>query len=276
MPFHEAGSLKYFTFDCFDRQDLIQGIFTRHGGISPAPWASLNLGGTVGDEREHVVENRRRIFEVFDRQVESIYDPWQVHGTEVICVQAPRPLDQPHQKADAILTDRPEITLFMRFADCVPIVLYDPVKRVIGLVHAGWRGTVTGAAAAAVHSMVSNYGCAVGNIQAGIGPSICMNHYQVGDEVVTAAREHFGSVDAGRVLWKKNEMYHLDLWQANQLVLENCGVKQIEQSRVCTYCDNQNWYSHRAEQGKTGRFAAILGLKNHEVGHDDSFVHDPA
>jgi copper oxidase (laccase) domain-containing protein len=150
MPFHQAGVLRYFTFDLFDQHGLIHGLFTRHGGVSPAPWDSLNLGGTVGDERANVIENRRRLFEALDRPVESIFDSWQVHGREVICVDRPRPLDAPHPKADAILTDRPEITLFMRFADCVPILLYDPVRRVAGMVHAGWQGTVSFAAAAAV------------------------------------------------------------------------------------------------------------------------------
>jgi polyphenol oxidase len=269
MPFREAGSLKYFYFDSFDRADLVQGIYTRHGGVSPAPWASLNLGGTVGDERENVVENRQRIFESCSRPVESIYDPWQVHGTDVICVEKPRPLTSPHQKADVILTNRVEVTLLMRFADCVPIALYDPVKQVIGLVHAGWRGTIAGTAAAAVQSMVSHYQCEAQNILAGIGPSICVDHYQVGEEVVTAVRENFGDIDAEKVLWKNNGSYHFDLWRANQIVLEKSGVWQIEQAGICSYCCNDDWYSHRAENGKTGRFGAILGLKEKWVGNDD-------
>jgi polyphenol oxidase len=267
MPFREAGSLKYHYFSTFDRDELVQGIFSRHGGVSPAPWASLNLGGTVGDERDHVVENRRRIFEVFDRPVESIYDSWQVHGTEVICVEQARPLTSPHLKADGILTNREDVTLFMRFADCVPIALYDPIKRVIGLVHAGWRGTVARAAAEAVNSMAAHYGCLPNNILAGIGPSICMNHYQVGEDVISAAQEAFGA-EAGDVLWKKNGSHHFDLWRANELVLEKSGVQTIEQARICTYCNNEDWYSHRAEQGKTGRFGAILGLKNLGVEND--------
>jgi YfiH family protein len=259
MPFREAGGLRYFTFDSFDRKPLLHGVFTRLGGVSPAPWASLNLGGTVGDSREHVVENRRRIFEQAGRPVESLFDAWQVHGTQVLCVDRPRPLDQAHEKADAILTDRPEITLLMRFADCVPILLYDPVQRVAGLVHAGWRGTVDRAARAAVERMAARYGTAPGDIMAGIGPSICVEHYQVGREVEDAARAVFGA-QAGAVLWQKNGSAHFDLWQANQIVLESCGVRQIEQSGQCTFCHNEEWYSHRAEKGQTGRFGALLAL----------------
>ncbi len=259
MPFHEAGTLRYFTFDLFDRHQLLHGIFTRLGGVSPAPWASLNLGGTVGDSRDHVVENRRRIFEHFGRPVETLFDAWQVHGIQVLCVDRPRPLDQPHEKADGILTDCPEITLMMRFADCVPIYLYDPTKRVIGLVHAGWRGTVNRVVAAAVGQMISRYGTTPADILAGIGPSICVEHYPVGKEVEDAAHAGFGQ-KTGQVIWRKNGAVHFDLWRANQIVLEECGVRQIEQSGQCTFCNNEEWYSHRAEKGQTGRFGALLAL----------------
>lgn len=260
MPYQEVGQLKYYSFELFNREDLVHGIFTRHGGVSPAPWASLNLGGTVGDARANVVENRRLIFDLVGRPVETIYDPWQVHGTDVVCVEAPRSLEGEHTKADAILTDKTDITLFMRFADCVPIFLFDQVKKVAGMVHAGWRGTVTGTAEAAIHRMVTHYQSDPANILAGIGPSICLKHYQVGEEVAAAAARAFGK-DARQVLWTKNGSSYFDLWTANRLVLERCGVQKIEQANICTYCYNTDWYSHRAEKGKTGRFGALLAIK---------------
>lgn len=261
MKFHEAGALRYYSFDLFDQYDIPHGLFTRHGGVSPAPWYSLNLGGTVGDTRDHVIENRRRIFRVFDRPVGSIFDSWQVHGHEVLCAEEPRPLDDLHQKGDAILTNRREITLFMRFADCVPVFLFDPVKRVIGIVHAGWRGTVERAAAAAVERMSSRYGSRPADLLAGIGPSICVNHYEIGQShlVTEAVRDTFGN-DAPVVLQQRNGATHFDLWKANQVVLEAAGVRHIEQSELCTYCHNQDWYSHRAEKGITGRYGALMAL----------------
>jgi YfiH family protein len=261
MPWREVDGLKIFSFDLFNREDIIQGFYSRHGGVSPEPWASLNVGGTVGDERMHVVENRRRIFDSCKRPVESIFDSWQVHGTEIICAQHPRPLDRPHQKADGILTDRADITLFMRFADCVPIVLFDPQKRVIGLVHAGWRGTVTGVAGVAVRNMVKHYGCNPSTIFAGIGPSICVDHYQVGEEVVMAVQNAFEG-EVARVLQRKNGSCYFDLWQANHIILKKAGVQTIEHANICTFSQNEDWYSHRAENGKTGRFAAILALNS--------------
>jgi YfiH family protein len=262
VNFHESGALRYHTFESFDRYGLVHGLFTRHGGVSPEPWASLNLGGTVGDTREHVIENRRRIFSCLDRPVESIFDSWQVHGREVICAEQPRPLDAAHQKADAILTRCPNITLFMRFADCVPIFLYDPHKRVIGMAHAGWRGTVDRVAAAAVERMAAQYGSRPADLLAGIGASICVEHYEIGQsaEVVETVRQGFGS-DSDVVLRRVDGAIHFDLWKANQVVLEAAGVRLIEQAGLCTYCHNEDWYSHRAEKGKTGRYGALLALR---------------
>ncbi len=142
MPFIQRGELKLFQFELLMQPDIVQGIFTRRGGVSPHPWRSLNLGGTVGDTRTNVIENRRRIFDLMQRPVESIFDTWQVHSDRVVCVDQPRPLESQPIQADAILTNDPRITLFMRFADCVPIFFYDPVKRVIGIAHAGWVGTI--------------------------------------------------------------------------------------------------------------------------------------
>lgn len=262
MAFHEADGLKYYTFDSFDRYGLKHGIFTRHGGVSPAPWASFNHGGTTGDSREHVIENRERMFSVFGLPVESIFDSWQVHGRDVICTDQPRPLEAAHRKADSILTDRKEVTLVMRFADCVPVFLYDPEHQVVGIAHAGWQGTVSRAAEAAVEAMRARYGSRPANIVAGIGPSICVNHYEVsrGGEVIDAVRRSFGA-DAGAVLHRMNGAVHFDLQKANQIVLERCGVSNIEQSQLCTACLVEDWFSHRAEKGKTGRFGVLLSAQ---------------
>ena len=262
MPISDSGGLKCFTFDIFPRTGLVHGLYTRQGGVSPAPWSSLNLGGTVGDERANVVENRRRIFAAVDRPVESIFDVWQVHGTHAIASRIPRPLDGAHQQADIILTDQPAITLFMRFADCVPILFYDPRKRVVCVAHAGWKGTLARAAGAAVAAMVETYGCCAGDILAGIGPSICRRCYEVGAEVVAAARTAFDG-SAGNILEPRGERMHLDLWEANRIALVDAGIqaRNIEVAGLCTAENTDLWYSHRAEKGRTGRFGALLALE---------------
>ena len=262
MAFYEHDQLKYYSFELFADAPIYQGIFTRQGGVSPTPWNSLNTGGMNGDVRENVIENRRRIFDVFDRKVETIFDVWQVHGTEVLATKKARPLDAAHQKADAILTDREDITLFMRFGDCVPIYFYDPIKRVIGIAHAGWQGTVKKVVQATVKNMYQNYGSLPADILAGIGPSICGEHYEFGGLALESVQEAFKH-ELAEVLIEKNGKIHFDLWRANYLLLLQAGLehRHIQISGVCTAENVQDWYSHRAEKGNTGRFGALLALK---------------
>lgn len=260
MPFREENNLRFFEFESLAGFHVVQGIFTRHGGISPRPWASLNLGGLNGDSRENVIENRRRIFDVARRPVNTIFDVWQVHSADVVCTNKPRPLDAPHQKADAIVTNRPSVTLFMRFADCVPIFFHDPEKRVVAIAHAGWQGTVKNIAAKTVETMVFKFGCRPDSIIAGIGPSIGPDHYEVGDEVVHAIQELLGN-RAHDVVTNKNGRTKLDLWGTNQILLEQAGVAKIEVAGICTACHMDDWYSHRGERGNTGRFGALLALE---------------
>ena len=260
MPFSQVGELRYYQFDLYRLPGLVHGVFTRQGGVSPAPWASLNLGGLSGDSKENVVENRRRIFDVVGRPVESIYDAWQVHGTHIICPDKARPLDLAHVKADGILTDNPQVTLFMRFADCVPIFLYDPVRRVVGLAHAGWQGTVHKIAQITVERMVAEYGSYPGDILAAIGPSIGPDHYEIGPDVADQVKAAFPD-DAPRFLSEVQGKTFFDLWQTNLVILEKAGVIRTQLAGLCTACNTQDWYSHRAEHGKTGRFGALIGLK---------------
>jgi YfiH family protein len=193
------------------------------------------------------------------RRVESIFDVWQVHSAEVTCTDLPRPLDEPHRKSDAILTANPEITLFMRFADCVPILLHEPGKKVVGIVHAGWQGTVKKIVQNAVERMTVIYGSNPADIKAGIGPSIGPDHYEIGPEVIEKVKDTFGS-RSDLVLIAEQSKTHLDLWRSNSILLEDAGVHSIEIAGICTACYLDRWYSHRAEHGLTGRFGAFLAL----------------
>ncbi|MEN4013236.1 MAG: peptidoglycan editing factor PgeF [Bellilinea sp.] len=260
MDYCQLKGLEYLTFSIFNGE-VVHGIFTRAGGVSPAPWDSLNTGGTVGDPRENVIANRQRIFTAMRLDVESIFDVWQVHSDDIIIANAPRPLNQPHEKADAILTQCPDVSLFMRFADCVPILLYDPVDQVVGLVHAGWMGTVNKIAMKTIKVMQENLGCHPENIFAGIGPSIGVDHYVIREDVAEKVRESFGA-RAKEVLTTHNQAVYFDLWEANRILLNDAGVKSIEIAGECTACNTQRWYSHRAEDGKTGRFGALIRLKH--------------
>jgi hypothetical protein len=258
MPFCQNNGVRYYTFDLFPGT-VVQAIFTRQGGVSPAPWDTLNVGGTVGDDRERVQENRTRSFGALGRRLESLFDVWQVHSANVVFAEGPRPPQMDHHQADIIFTDRPDVTLYMRFADCVPILLHDPEKKVVGLAHAGWLGTVRAASIAAVSAMIEHYGSRPQDIRAAIGPSIGADHYEVGPDVIAKIEQSFGA-HAAEVLRVNGGRTHLDLWKANRLQLEQSGVQQIEVAGICTACHLEDWYSHRAEKGKTGRFGALIAL----------------
>ncbi len=258
MPFHEHDGLRFYSFDIFPNS-VTQAVFTRHGGVSPAPWHSLNLGGSVGDDPAHVAANRIRTFDALGRARASIHDVWLVHGTDIVYADAPRSLENHPERADIILTDNPEVSLYMRFADCVPLLFHDPKKQVIGISHAGWMGTVKGVAKTTVEAMQTRYGCKPEDIFAGIGPSISVDHYEVGEDVVSQFREKYGK-DAERVLQTRNSSTYLDLWTANLIQLQNAGVEQVQVSGVCTACHLDDWFSHRAEKGKTGRFGVLMAL----------------
>jgi YfiH family protein len=256
--FVNADGLEYFSFSSFP-EGVTQAVFTRSGGVSTAPWDSLNVGSTVGDDIECVRENKRRMFSSTNRKLETVFDVWQVHGNEILVTNEPRPFDLPHPPADGIITNNPDVTLMMRFADCVPMLLFDPTQRVVGLVHAGWQGTVKKVIGNAIQTLISQFNCHPMNIYVGIGPSICCQHYPVGPTVINSVREVFaGNIDL--VLKPLSEQMHFDLWAANAITIKEYGISNLEIAGLCTICDQDRWYSHRRDKGKTGRFGAIIGL----------------
>ncbi|MBV6397395.1 MAG: Polyphenol oxidase [Anaerolineales bacterium] len=257
MTFHHHNDLRYLTFQTF--ADLPHGVFTRHGGVSSAPWSTLNVGGSVGDDIDHVRENRIRSFAALNRERDSLHDVWLVHGTNVIFADQPRDLSLKSPQADLLFTNNPNVTLFMRFADCVPLLFHDPKKGVIGISHAGWMGTVKGVATASIAAMKSRYGTDPRDVRAAIGPSIGPDHYEVGTDVAEHVRASFGK-RAESLLEPRGAKFHLDLWSANRLQLEEAGVCSVEIAQVCTACHLEDWFSHRAEKGRTGRFGVLLSL----------------
>lgn len=258
MPFQESDGLRFYQFDIFP-PNVLNAVFTRQGGVSPEPWASLNLSISVGDDPARVAENRAHAFNALGRNPASLHDVWLVHGTDIVYAESPRAPEATVQKADILFTDNPQVSLFMRFADCVPLIFHDPKKGVIGISHAGWMGTVKSVAEVSVQAMQSRYGSQPKDIVVGIGPSISVDHYEVGEEVVTQFREKFGA-DAAKVIETRDGKTYLDLWAANALQLRKMGVEQIQISGLCTACHLEDWYSHRAEKGKTGRFGALVAL----------------
>lgn len=258
MPYVTAGGLRALQFDSLLLPGVEHAIFTRQGGVSGAPWRSLNVGGSVGDDPEHVAANRMRMFEAVGQPDDTMASVWQVHSDRVMVMDRPTNGKVP-EKADAMITDQPGITLMMRFADCVPIMAFDPARRAVGMAHAGWKGTLSGIAKRLVERLHQTYGSRPEDLLVGIGPSIAVHHYPVGPDVVRAVKSKFGMA-SDQFLESSNGEVRFDLWAANRWQLRQAGVPRIEISGVCTACQTEDWFSHRAEAGKTGRFGALMYL----------------
>ncbi|NDJ79272.1 MAG: peptidoglycan editing factor PgeF [Chloroflexi bacterium] len=250
----------YYRFDQWAAgEPLTHGVFTRLGGVSATPWGSLNMGGTVGDAPEAVQENHRRAYAVLGLDGARACTVWQVHSADTVVVRGRVPHRRWLARADGMVTDQPGLPLTMRFADCTPILFYDPVQHVMGIAHAGWRGTVAGAGISTLHTLQTAFGSRPQDVQAGIGPSIGPERYQVGEEVVEEVKVAFGQLD-GLIRRADDGSAYLDLWASNRLALERAGVEQIEVAGICTATRTDEWYSHRAEAGRTGRFGVVMAL----------------
>lgn len=239
---------------------LRHGIFTRHGGVSQARWRSLNLGASIGDDGEAVRENHQRMYRALGLNGARARSSWLVHSTDVLVVPGAADGKCRLPKADALLTNQPDTPLVMRFADCVPLLFYDRERQAIGLAHAGWRGTVDGMAAKAIAAMQSAFGSRPQDIEALIGPAISQRNYPVGEEVASRARAYFG--EAATVLKRdpRDGKPYFDLWAANEQDLRRSGLNKIEVLNICTFENTADFYSHRAENGATGRFGVVISL----------------
>jgi len=259
MVNREDGLLPYYQFASLARcRGLRHAIFTRHGGVSQPPWNTLNVGRAVGDSPTAVEENHRRICAEMDIRREDIVTAYQVGGAHVGLVDASH-RGQVTPATDALITTTPGVPLMLRFADCLPILLYDPARRALGLVHAGWRGTVARVAQQAVQVMVATFGSRPEDLIAGIGPGIGPCCYRVGDDVMSAIRAAFPQGN-GLLTRQPDGSHHLDLWAANAWQLREMGVRIVEVAGLCTACHTDEFFSHRGERGRTGRFAVVAVL----------------
>lgn len=258
MKLVEENGLRFYQSDLMGTTK--HGIFTRHGGVSTAPWASLNLGGTVGDTVEAVRRNHWLMYETLDVAGANAVTTWQVHAADVVMATNPVQGRRWLARADGIMTNCADLPLVMRYADCVPLLFHDAQKGVIGMAHAGWRGTVQGMGANMVKAMQQAYGSNPRDIAVVVGPSISARNFQVGEEVVAAIEDRFGTSDGLMQRDPEDGTAYVDLWEANRRDLEQVGVEAIEVLGICTYECTDDFYSHRAEKGKTGRFGAVLSL----------------
>jgi YfiH family protein len=235
---------------------VAHGVTTRHGGVSRGRYGTLNLSMSVQDDELAVDENKRRLAGAFASNPEALLTTRQIHGNGVVEVREEWWTADASPRADALITDRPGALLMQRFADCVPILFADARSRAVGLAHAGWRGTVLNVAAATVEALTTSYGMKPDDLVVGIGPSIGPCCFEVGTDVA----EKF-SGEPGVVLSHESRP-HVDLWEANRLALVAAGVapEAIEIAAVCTRCNPDDYFSHRALGYPAGRFGGVIGL----------------
>ncbi|MBX7204465.1 MAG: peptidoglycan editing factor PgeF [Bacteroidia bacterium] len=232
---------------------IVAAQSTRLGGVSLAPFFSLNLGLSVNDKEEHVKQNKELFFGKLGIASSRICTQHQVHGCEVHITNEPGH----HKGFDAQITNKRNLFLAVSVADCTPILIYDTKNHAVAAIHAGWRGTVAQIVTRTLHKMQKEYGTEGKNCFAFIGACISQKHFEVGEEVAAQFDEPLKYFDAAKHRWK------VDLKAANRQQLLAFGLKEshIEVSHYCTVEHNELFFSHRKENGTTGRMMAVIGMK---------------
>jgi hypothetical protein len=258
---HANGVITYL-FDRLGGLPVRAHVSTRHGGVSPAPWNTLNFSILRGDAPERVQQNRERLAAALHIDHTTVVRCRQIHSTGIAKVDWEN-AGEWQENMDALITDAVGLPLSLLFADCAPILLYDPRHHALGIAHAGWRGTLNGMASALLWAMQAAYDSNPPDLLACIGPSIGPLSYQVGEEVVKLAHarlpraEQLFTYRAGEA-----ENPYFDLWQANaqQLIAAGVPPQQIEVSGIDTAQQTADFFSHRAERGQCGLFTMTAWL----------------
>jgi YfiH family protein len=267
---HQIKSLSVNYFELFsNHSNLVHFISTRLGGYSLPPYASLNLAFHVKDNPQTVLKNRELLAATLAIPLLNFVTAQQVHQANVaIITESMRgngsiDFETAIPATDAMVTNIPNICLMILTADCVPILLYDPKRKVIGIAHAGWKGTVKFIAQKMVKAMQDNFSCSPSDILVGIGPSIGPGCYEIGANVIIEFERMMP--DKIDMILKKNpnDKRYLNLWASNSLQLSQIGIpeKNIEIAEICTRCHADKFYSARNDGIHTGRFGSGIMLK---------------
>ena len=249
-------------------KELIHAISTRHGGISSSNYTSLNLSFHVGDEDDNVIENHQILSQTLGFDLSSLATCQQIHQDNIAMVDGSylkKDCFLPGNafpETDALVTDVPGITLMTRYADCVPLIFYDPKTHTVAISHAGWKGTLLHIAQKTVEVLVKDYHCQPQHILAAIGPSIGPCCYQINSTMADQAVKELYKAQEYFVKSTNDDLY-FDLWQANKKQLQSAGIKDehLYSAELCTSCNFDLFYSYRKGKKVTGRFGALIGLR---------------
>lgn len=261
MRIQKKNNLPYLQFESLPANGRIQhAVFTRQGGVSTAPYDSLNMSVSVPDDNARVYANRRRAYALFGRQNHTVVHAHLKHGRDVAVV-SPDNQGRIMPAVDGLISNTPGTALTMNFADCAPIFLYDPVQHAIGLGHAGWKGAVVDLPGAMVRAMARAFGSRPADLLAAVGPAIGVANYEVDEPVIGEVAAAFEDSAGLLVAQPGKQRPHFDLTAANVRNLARAGVTQVEPSGLCTHERTDLFFSHRGEHGRTGRFGSILVLE---------------
>ncbi len=259
----------FFAFPAFVETKLIgHGFSTRQGGVSAYEYATMNLSFAMGDSKEHVRENYRRMAMALETSLSTMTSVWQAHTDKVKTVTAADRgkgilLPKDPEPFDAMITNEKNVTLTTLHGDCLPLYFLDPIKKAIGLAHSGWRGTQQEIGIRTLEKMEAVFGTKREEVLIGIGPGIGREVFEVGSDVADAFEVLLGRNDAKEVLNPQlHEKYLLDLPYTNELLFRRAGIPShhIFTANLCTYTNSDLFFSHRRDGNRRGSMAAFLVL----------------
>ena len=271
LQIHKKKDAVYMTGKNMENLPGITHLFsTRLGGVSTGVYSSMNLSFTRGDDPACVSENYRRIAALMDTEPSRMVMTYQTHTDNLRIVTETDAgkgvvIPKDYTDVDGLITDRPDLTLGVYIADCVPVLLADPVKRVVAAIHSGWRGTALGIGKKAVDLMEQKFGCQREDLYAAIGPSVCKNCYEVSEDVIEAMKKQIHGEDMQKICIRGKEpgKYQLDLWETNRLILQYAGIKpeHMDCTDVCTCCHPEELFSHRKMGDQRGNLGAFIRIR---------------
>lgn len=264
-----SQTLPLLHYPLLDETGIIEHCFTtRMGGVSEDIFSTLNFSFTRGDKPESVMENYRRVGQVFGKTESSFICTDQTHTTNVLRAGKAEAgygvtREKPYTDVDGLITNEPGVILSTFYADCVPLYFVDPVHKAIGLSHSGWRGTVGRMGQKTLEAMKEAFGTNPADVYAAIGPSICQDCYEISEDVAEHFYQEFEGHGEEILIDKGNGKYQLDLWKTNEIVMLEAGIlpEHLAVTNICTCCNPKVLFSHRASHGKRGNLAAFLMLK---------------
>lgn len=262
---NKKGDLQYYTIDSFEKTGLVKHCFsTRCGGVSEGIYSSMNLRTNCDDKIENVKANFKILCDAIGINSDNLVFSDQIHDDKIYKVTK-KDLGKGLTRRsdiigiDALICGESGIPITTAYADCVPLFFLDTENKVMALAHSGWKGTVKCIGRKTAEKMISDYNCKKENILAAVGPSIGVCHFEVGDEVA----ERFDEVFGGSVLKKYGEKYHVDMQKAIKMQFDEVGIPEenVTFADICTYCNSDLLFSHRATGGRRGGLAAVMELR---------------